>query len=100
MPLPEPVTHHIERLRAAAFDEVRAQAAQALSHHPDHVLELLPHLVKALGDPGPVVIVAAAGTLASFGAAAAPAIPHLARQARHDNPVVREHIAAALERIR
>ncbi len=99
MPLPDPIPHHLERLASAAFDEARAQAAAALGQYPDRSLELLPHLVKALGDPGPVVVAAAAQTLGAFGADAAAAIPHLERQRAHDDRVVRNQVEESLAKI-
>ena len=97
---PESATHHLERLAGAAFDETRAQAAQALSHFPDQARELLPPLVKALGDQGAVVVAESARTLGTFGARAAPAIPHLEQQLAHPDPVVRATVQQALEKIR
>ena len=61
MDQPDTATHHLQRLAGAAFDEARAQAAAALSRFPDRAPELIEPLVKALGDQGPVVLVAAGG---------------------------------------
>ena len=93
-------SHHLERLASAAFDETRAQAAAALSRFPEHAPELVPPLVKALGDQEPVVLVVAANTLGSFGPAATGAIPSLERILNHDNELVRAAAREALERIR
>ncbi len=94
------VTHYLQRLASAAFDEARAQAAAALSRFPDQAPELIPPLVKALGDQGPVVLVEAARTLGNFAGAARGAIPALERLLDHDNQLVRASAEQALQRIR
>lgn len=100
MDQPDSATHYLQRLAAAAFDEARAQAAAALSRYPDQAPELIAPLVKALGDQGPVVLVAAARTLGEFEGAATGAIPALERLLDHDNQLVRTAGEQALQKIR
>jgi HEAT repeat protein len=47
-----------------------------------------------------VVVAESARTLGTFGARAAPAIPHLEQQLAHPDPVVRATVQQALEKIR
>lgn len=96
---PESLAHHLERLADAAFDESRAQAARALSRFPNRARELLPHLVKALGDQGAVVVAESARTLGTFGPGAAPAIGHLEQQLTHPDQLVRAKVQRALQQI-
>ena len=93
-------TRAVPALTAALGDKeyrVRANAAEALSKLPPR--DVVPGMIEALRSAEVSVRANAAGVLGSFGPAAKPAVPALARALRDPNLRVRELAGEALNRI-